>query len=171
MKDSELYRVVWREMQRLLAIGAITRRGRPRVDTETEQFHRQTRAFKQALTNLPSDLKADWKRRPNMFDPLLKLQKSMDARDRAKKRAKERTNSGMGPAEPELSLQASSRASAAYERLQAVKKAIASLEACNRKVSSKTVALTMKALYEDKFPVATDTIRKDIAKIRRDRHT
>ena len=169
MTASEIYGVIWKEMQRLLQTGAVNRRGRPRNDSENELFHRQTRAYKLALKNLPSDLKADWARQPKLLAHLPKLQDSIYAQDRARTRARNRLQMGLAPTEPALLRQATRRSTERTDRLQAVNSAIDVVQTSNRRVTSKTVASAMKNLYGDKYDVATETIRRDIAKIRRDR--
>jgi hypothetical protein len=169
MTSSEIYAVIWRELQRLIRTGAVTRRGRPRNDGENELYYLQTRAYKQALKNLPSDLRSDWEKRPMLLAHLPKMQELFNAQKRANTRAIKRVESGLSPLEPALSSQAKLRAEATAVRLQATAMAIALIEASNGKVTSKTVALKMKTMYVDICVVAIETTRKDIAKIRHGR--
>lgn len=157
------YGRILREIDRLMRIGAVEKRGRPPLDTEKPDFRFQRQVWGKAVESLPPAERSEWKEYVSRSNVDLRLSRSHVAKQAAATRRGDSTVDG------QLTLQTQANKRAKADRILAIKRAVTYLESHGKRVTSKTVARQLERAGEP--PLKEDTIRKLLAEIRQGRAT
>lgn len=180
MSDAdELYRLILAEAKRLERIGAVSQRGRPPIDTDQLKWTRQSRAWEQAIKNMPPEFRKEWREYCKTNDIIGVGRATIHAEQRAYSRGFKRLEDSQTPIKvPDLKAIRRSAIAPAQQaktdtrkaRLADVLAAVQSVERAGDLVKTKTVLREFQKLHGRDYPGKADTIRKDIREIRRLRH-
>lgn len=165
MSGLRFYATLRAQALRLIKTGAMSKAGRPPNDPEVAGFNQYARAFSSAVAALESANRREWKQAVGVLNQDVLTSRSEHACARASTRRFRYGPQGL----PEHLRQR--QAQAVVEKLQRHLAIRAVLNGQTRTLKAKEVARLLAAVHPRLPQVALDTIRKDLAEIRRSSHT
>lgn len=155
------YGRILQEVERLIRIGAVEKRGRPPVDSATPKFRMQNRVWKKAIQSLPPAERSEWEQLVKRSAAELSLGRRYLAKMAAASLRGDTAVLGR------LLQQTQKNKDAKNLRMLTINAAMIALEKSGSRVTSKTVARQLESAGEPTPKL--DTIRKLIAQIRQGR--
>lgn len=159
--STSTYGRILAEVERLIRIGAVEKRGRPPADADSAEFRTRSRLWKKALVSLPSAERREWLKECKSSASELTLHRSYYAKLGAANRRDDIRADGQLLRQTQVNKDAKAR------RILAIKAVIVVLTTNGEKVTSKTVAKQLEKAGEP--TLKEDTMRKLLTQIRQGR--
>ncbi len=159
-----MHKKILLEVERLKRQG-ILKLGRPHKDPEVQSFEYESMLFKKALDALPAADRKQWKQQVTAVNADLIISGHKLATSQRIANRKNKTNKWRLPKELQERNQAQMKAR--QNRISAIQNAIEQMKLSGEKVTAKTVLKKIQIIYADFNSIQIDTIRKDIAKLKK----